>query len=704
MAVRQIQTEISLSGEKSFNDQMKAINSNLKNLKSDMKLVSSEFADNANSVEALRAKQAVLQQQYDQQGEKVNALRAQLQAVSEAYGEDSAQADKYRQQLNEATIQQNNFARELNATSEALGKAQDPLSGVKSALHDLVSEKVDNLTHPLEGVKEKLKNMTADDIKAGLQNLKGHLGEVWDTMKQVPLDALQGAATALFDMGKAVFNQTKESAAYADEILSLSTKTGISTSRLQEYKYMAELTDTSLETITGSLTKLTKNMDSARGGTGAAAEAFEKLGIAVADEDGALLDNEVVFNKVISALGLMEDGTERDALAMELFGKKATDLNSLIAVGGEGLKEYAQEAHDAGAVLDSDTLTALGAVDDSLHRFNNTLAAAKNAIGAEFAEPVGSIMDGLTALMRGDIDEGMGMIIDGLDQTIEILDGAFPMVEEFLAGLVNLIIEHLPDLLSTGIELIVHLLTGIAQTAPQLIPQMISVILTMVQTLTSPDNLSQLVTAGIQLILQLALGLVRAIPELVPALLQAIVTIVDTIWAQRDQIVEAGRDLIRGLWEGIQNMGAWLWQQVSGFFSGLVGGIKGFFGIASPSRLFRDEIGRNLALGIGEGFAEEMDDVNREMLDAVNTDFSLTPNVALQRGMQGGQAEAASAAREDIRAIGAALVNGLQTAASGAQGLPSGFTVNLVLPDGTSILRYFIDLARANGTPIVNPT
>ena len=704
MSTRTISTEISLTGERAFNDQMKAINSNLKTLKSDMKLVSSEFEANAGSVEALRAKQAVLQQQYDQQTEKVNALRAQLKAVSEAYGEDSAQADKYRQQLNDAIVQQNSFAKSLNDTSDALNRAQSPLSGVRDALSELAAEKADKLTHPLNSVRDALSNMTAEDIKAGLQKLRGHVGELWDAVKTAPLDILQGAATALYDMGKAVYEQTVASGAYADEILTLSTNTGISTSKLQEYKYMAELCDTSLETITGSMTKLTQNMDKARGGTGAAAEAFQKMGISVTDGTGKLKDNEVVFNQVLSVLGEMEDGTERDALAMEIFGKKATDLNSLIAIGGDGIRAFAQEARDAGAVLDSDTLQALSAVDDSMRRFQNTLGAVKNAVGAEFAAPVESIMNGLTEVMKGNVDEGMSLIVDGLDQAIEILDECFPMAEEFLSKLLEMFIEHLPDLITTGTELIVALINGIAKTMPQIIPQMITAIVTMVETLTAPENLSQLVGAGIELIIQLALGLVQAIPELVPALLQAVLTIVNTLWEHRGDVVEAGKDLIMGLWDGISSMAAWLWEKVSGFFSGLVGNIKGFFGIASPSKLFRIEIGRNLALGIGEGFAEEMDDVNREMLDAVNTDFTLTPNVALQRGRYGSQDTATGAVQDDLKTIGAWIVNGLQTAVSGAQGAPSGFTVNLVLPDGTSILRYFIDLARANGTPIVNPT
>ena len=84
---------------------------------------------------------------------------------------------------------------------------------------------------------------------------------------------------------------------------------------------------------------------------------------------------------------------------------------------------------------------------------------------------------------------------------------------------------------------------------------------------------------------------------------------------------EIGGNMLKGLWEGIQNVGKWLWEQITGFFGGIVDGIKGFFGIHSPSTLFRDEIGKNLALGLGDGFDREMKTVAKDMENAIPTDF-----------------------------------------------------------------------------------
>ena len=94
MANRTIGTELKLTGEKEFNQQMKAVNAGLKTTRSDMAALSSEFADNANSMEALRGKQKLLQSSVEQHQAKVAALKNQYEAAAAAYGENSAMAQK----------------------------------------------------------------------------------------------------------------------------------------------------------------------------------------------------------------------------------------------------------------------------------------------------------------------------------------------------------------------------------------------------------------------------------------------------------------------------------------------------------------------------------------------------------------------------------------------------------------------------------
>lgn len=124
MATRKIETELKLTGEKQFNDQMKAINNGLKTTKSDMAALSVEFDDNANSVEALTAKQKLLQSSVEQHKAKVAALKAQYEAAAASMGENEATTQRYKQQLNAATVTLNKETAALERNAEALKKAK----------------------------------------------------------------------------------------------------------------------------------------------------------------------------------------------------------------------------------------------------------------------------------------------------------------------------------------------------------------------------------------------------------------------------------------------------------------------------------------------------------------------------------------------------------------------------------------------------
>ena len=134
MAVRRIETEISIKNEAEFRKQMKAVNNSLSGMKSEMAKVSAEFDGQANSAEALRKKQAILQQQYDQQKEKVQALARMLESAKSAYDENSDVVLSYQRQLNNATVQLIKFDRELKDTDKYLEEAEKSADGTASSI------------------------------------------------------------------------------------------------------------------------------------------------------------------------------------------------------------------------------------------------------------------------------------------------------------------------------------------------------------------------------------------------------------------------------------------------------------------------------------------------------------------------------------------------------------------------------------------
>ena len=199
--------------------------------------------------------------------------------------------------------------------------------------------------------------------------------------------------------------------------------------------------------------------------------------------------------------------------------------------------------------------------------------------------------------------------------------------------IITAVIEALPVLLDAAIQLFMALIQAIPTIIQALIVHLPKIITTIVTTLI--NNIPAIIQGAIQLFM----GLIKAIPqiivELVKNLPQIITSIVEGLIQGIPEIAKAGLQLIQGLWQGISDAAAWLWDQVSGFFNGLMDGIKGLFGIHSPSRVFRDEIGKNLALGVGEGFGDTMEDVSRQMSAAIPRDFDTEVNMGTTNGYTG---------------------------------------------------------------------
>ncbi|MBO7670167.1 MAG: phage tail tape measure protein, partial [Oscillospiraceae bacterium] len=214
-------------------------------------------------------------------------------------------------------------------------------------------------------------------------------------------EQLKEIGTELTNAGKALAPLSKASAAVtggllasaksagktADDLNTLSKVTGISVEQLQKYKAAADFVDVSVESIAKSQQKLKKTMASAKDGTKAAAENFAKLGVTITDADGKLRDSDDVFQDVIAALGQMEEGTERDALAMEIYGTSAGELNPLIEDAGETYRKVAEtfETHSI-QPLSQDQLDKAQAFQDKLDELKLVGGTALEQLGAKAAE------------------------------------------------------------------------------------------------------------------------------------------------------------------------------------------------------------------------------------------------------------------------------------------------------------------------------
>ena len=243
------------------------------------------------------------------------------------------------------------------------------------------------------------------------------------------MGAAAAGVAAMIKICKELHEITMQAAADADELITQSMVTGLSTETLQQWKYAENLIDVSVGTMTGSLTKLTRAMYDAQTGNKAAAETFQALGISITDSNGQLRDAESVFYEVIDALGGVESQTERDAIAMEIMGRSAQDLNPLILQGSDALRELADEAEKTGYVLDESQIKKLGEVDDAYQRTQLQIETTKKLLAVDFAPASKAAMEtfGNVVQKAGQIlvdtrlIENLGAIVQGVMGIIDAL-------------------------------------------------------------------------------------------------------------------------------------------------------------------------------------------------------------------------------------------------------------------------------------------
>lgn len=296
------------------------------------------------------------------------------------------------------------------------------------------------------------------------------------------------------------------------------------------------------------------------------------------------------------------------------------------------------------------------------------------------AQSMGLVMEMMPALLQSIVaivtQNAPLFITSGMDFIMAMITGlttALPMIIEALIAIMPLlataILTNLPLIMEAGIQLLVAVILGIAQMMPELIPVIIQCVLIINKALL--DNLPLLINAGLQLVVAIITGIIQQLPALLSRGIMVVVSLTATILGALPMILGAGvqilanllmgfvsgvggflssvgsfisnvvtnikngiagmaaigGSLVSGLWQGISDKAGWLLGQVTGFASSIKTGIMKFFNIKSPSKVFRDEIGKNLALGIGLGFTDEMGSVVSNMTRALpktlETDMSL---------------------------------------------------------------------------------
>lgn len=310
-----------------------------------------------------------------------------------------------QRQLEEAGVDKNSeqyqaLQREIIATEQDLKKAQ-------GALDKFNAEMTEN----------------AEETKKATFNLQ----DFGDKAKTVS-DKTRALSTGAAALGTAMLGMAFNAGKTADDLLTLSRNTGISVEELQKMQYASDIVDVSMDQMTGSLSKLVKQMASGN-------DAFDTLGVSILDENGNMRDAVDVWYDTLEALSKVENETERDQIAMELFGKSAMDLSGIIDDGGQALRDMGQEAEDLGLIMSEDGVQAAGEFNDAIDKFKNQASQAFFEAGAALAESLLPMLEELIESVSGVITWFASL--DGDTQTLILTILGLVAAISPIAGLIS---------------------------------------------------------------------------------------------------------------------------------------------------------------------------------------------------------------------------------------------------------------------------
>lgn len=573
-----VSTKIELDGGKSFAQALKDIALQAKVLDSEMRAAASSIDDEADAQTKARRQSELLTSRIEEQRKVVERLKAVMEDSIKQNGESSATTQKAKVAYNEAVASLNGLEKQLGETTS---QVQENTKATQDNTKTQVNWK--------EGFAK-----VGQGIAASAKAIAGAMAAI-------------GAAAAA--AGKAIWDMANDVAKTGDEIDKMSQKIGISATAYQEWSYVFERSGADVNNLQAGMKTLSGVIADAGNGASSAAEKLAAVGLSIEDLNGLSQEDQLAL--VISSLQGMEAGAERTAAATDLLGKSATDMAAVLNMTADDTQALKDEAHEYGMVMSDEAVAASAAFEDSLTRLQGTMGGVKNSMVSGLLPALTELMDGFSMLVSGQdgasekISSGTTAIVTAVTTMIPeivnligvigqavleaaptlllnlangiienlptlvstaieviltlvnallsgesltlLLDGAVQIITNLAQGL----IENLPTILSAAMDLIGSLLEGLANGVPQLINMAVDLVFAVLSGLTNPTSLSNMIRGALKLVLELAKGLVAAIPEITARLPEIITNIVSTLIEMAPEMIVAAVEIAAQLIVGL---------------------------------------------------------------------------------------------------------------------------------------------------------
>lgn len=641
-------------------------------------------------------------------------------------GADTTGVEKGINQAKKSTSEYRKDVMNLAQTYKKQG--MDMSSAMKKAYSEIDKSQYETA----ENSKKDARTFSNNWEEAGskVSNIAGKIGNGLKTAAKIGTAAVGAAAAGIGALTKAAVDNYAE---YEQLVGGVETLFKQSADVVQKYAANAYKTagmsaNEYMETVTSFSASLLQSLD---GDTNAAAE---KANLAITD----MSDNA---NKMGTDMELIQN-------AYRGFAKSNYTMLDNLALGYGGTKEEMQRLlEDAEKISGIEyDISSYGDIVDAIHvvqtEMGITGTTAKEA-STTISGSVSSMKSAWQNLVTGISDENANLeqlVGNFVDSAITAAGNIAPRIEQVLSGIgmlgekiapviaegISSAVEKAPEFLTAGANMLVSLgnalmeqsdlliqnafdlilvladgliqgVGGLADSALELVEKLAMWVeeysnvladkaVTLITTLANAiiKNLPGLIVAAVRIIGSLATGLIENLPTLIKQVPTIIAELVNGFVKGLPDIIDVGKQIIEGLWEGIKSMASWIGDKVSGFVGGLVDDVKGVLGIHSPSRVFAG-IGKNMALGLGEGWDDEYGRISKNIKSGLNFGTASVDFASSGLGVSS-----------------ASMINvnqGLMDMDKTVE-----LTANLVLPDGSKFaswqLPYLIKAGSAAGTPI----
>lgn len=626
MATRSISTKLELDGEKEYRESLKAINSDLGVLKSELKLTESQFAGQANSYEALEAKGKTLAAMYEQQETRLQAVNAMIKTAQEAQQKyaEKVEATKAAISQTEAALEalagaQGDTAEEQKRLTEELKRQKEELAASET-LHQKAALAVNKYQTQANGTKTELNRLGAE-----IQKNSEYLNEA--------AKSSDGCATSIDQYGKETKQAAEETDKLADKlknglasgakaavtaIASIGAATAAGVKALldladstEEYRTAQGKLNTAYEAAgysTETAQEAYRSLFAVLGDTDTATEAAQLLAqLATSEEDVAAwadiaagvtgtFGDALPINSLIEAAnetakvgqvtGTLADALNWVGISEDEFNAKLAacrDETERTALITETLSAQYQEAADIFRENNESIMAARDAqaeMDDALSHLGSTVSDVKTKLTAEFLPAIAGVVDAFAAVLEGE-------------------DGAEEALTDAIDELIQQVNEKLPEFLDFGVDIILNLLSGLVKGAPELVSGAIGAVNTLVEGLL--EALPEVTEAAIQIIIALANGISEALPTLIPAAIEAIVQICEVLTNPDNLsgLIDAAIEIILALVDGLMEALPTLIAAVPDILANLITAI-----IVNAPKLI--EAGISLVMSLADGLIKAL--------------------------------------------------------------------------------------------------